>query len=406
VARRRGALLAVVATAMSLGAVALPATAAHAAGPGSGTPYVVTVGDSYISGEAGRWAGNSNEGEKSVDALGPTAYDDNATHTAALIPGCDRSLSDEAFLGSGVDGKDLACSGATSATQPFMTGSDFKPGLDFYNDGKGHLGQALQLQQFAAAHNVKMVAVSIGGNDFDFSSVVQDCVEDFLTSSSLFPNFCNDDSTVTKNFTAANVAAVKAKVVTALKNVGLAMKRAGYAPSQWTLEVQDYPSPLPNGSGIRYPQSGFTRQSTGGCGFWNADATYANATMLHDVDTTLFSAATASGLTNVKTIQLQSAFNGHRLCETGVGRLEEKGLTSWKQSGAVNQVEWFQGIRTVTTVGSDYQIQESLHPDYWAQLAERNCLRQAYHAGTPKGGTCAISATGLDSRGEPNMTLH
>ena len=28
------------------------------------------------------------------------------------------------------------------------------------------------LQQFAAAHNVKQVVVSIGGNDFNFASIV------------------------------------------------------------------------------------------------------------------------------------------------------------------------------------------------------------------------------------------
>ena len=36
------------------------APAAQADGPGSGTPWIVSVGDSYISGEAGRWAGSSN----------------------------------------------------------------------------------------------------------------------------------------------------------------------------------------------------------------------------------------------------------------------------------------------------------------------------------------------------------
>ncbi len=30
-----------------------------------------------------------------------------------------------------------------------------------------------------------------------------------------------------------------------------------------------------------------------------------------------------------------------------------------------------------------------LHPNYWAQLALRNCLTQAYNSGTPKGGTSA-----------------
>jgi hypothetical protein len=52
-----------------------------------------------------------------------------------------------------------------------------------------------------------------------------------------------------------------------------------------------------------------------------------------------------------------------------------------------------------------YEIQEDLHPNYWAQLALRNCVTQAYNAGVPKGGTCTISGSGLNSAGEPNMSL-
>ena len=59
-------------------APALPASPAAADGPGVGTPTVVTLGDSAISGEAGRWAGNTNQSPSRVDALGPTAYYDNA----------------------------------------------------------------------------------------------------------------------------------------------------------------------------------------------------------------------------------------------------------------------------------------------------------------------------------------
>jgi hypothetical protein len=33
-------------------------------------------------------------------------------------------------------------------------------------------------------------------------------------------------------------------------------------------------------------------------------------------------------------------------------------------------------------------------------------VRQAYSGGTPTGGTCSISANGLNNRGEPNMSLH
>ena len=45
-----------------------------AADPGVGTPTVVTLGDSAISGEGGRWAGNTNQSPSRVDALGSRAY--------------------------------------------------------------------------------------------------------------------------------------------------------------------------------------------------------------------------------------------------------------------------------------------------------------------------------------------
>src|SRR3954467_6063888 len=89
---------------------------------------VVALGDSAISGEAGRWAGNTNGDPARTDALGPTAYYDAGSGEA--IPGCHRSKSAEVLLGGGVTGVNLACSGARTYTH---TGDDgaFKPGLDF-----------------------------------------------------------------------------------------------------------------------------------------------------------------------------------------------------------------------------------------------------------------------------------
>jgi hypothetical protein len=66
---------------------------AKADGPGSGTASVAALGDSYMSGEAGRWAGNSNEEPTWVDALGSHAHHDNEAHRAEAIAGCHRSLS-------------------------------------------------------------------------------------------------------------------------------------------------------------------------------------------------------------------------------------------------------------------------------------------------------------------------
>jgi hypothetical protein len=385
---------------LTAAALVVSTSTAHADGPGSGTPYVVSVGDSYISGEAGRWAGSSNNSEAPADALGAHAYHDNAAGTAETIARCHRSRSAEAYIGGGVNGLNLACSGAATATS---NGDDFKPGLDFYDDGNGHLGQAKLLQQFASTHNVKLVVASIGGNDFNFASIVQSCVTDFLTSPTWFKDYCKDDSSVVANFTSANVAAVRGRIATSFQNLRTAMRNAGYADTAWTLQVQTYPSPIPNGSGFRYGESGYGRQSTGGCGFWSADADWANSTALATINNAVRAAVSQSGLANTRILELQSAFNGRRLCESTVGLYEEVGLSSWTQSTAVDKTEWVNQIRTVTTVGSNYFIQESLHPNYWAQLALRSCVRQSYNLN--RGGTCTIAGTGLVN-GEPRMTLN
>ncbi|MEO7397526.1 MAG: hypothetical protein ABIW84_03075 [Ilumatobacteraceae bacterium] len=382
-------------------AVTVPASPVAADGPGVGSPWVVSVGDSYISGEAGRWAGNSNVSPSYTDALGPTAYYDNATNTGETIERCHRSKAAEIHIGGGISSANLACSGAKTATD--ASGQYFKPGLDFYNDAYGRKGQALLLQEFAATHNVQMIQLSIGGNDFNFASIVQSCVVNFLTSPSWWPNYCNDDSSVKANFTSANVSAKTAAITVAINNVKAAMANAGYTSASYTIVVQTYPSPIPPAAGFRYSQSGYTRQSTGGCGFWNNDANWANTTALTTINNAV-KAAASSGGTNVKVLDLASAFNGRRLCENTVGLLEEKALMSWTQPGAVDRTEWIEQIRTVSTVLGPYYIQESLHPNYWGELAIRNCVRQAFNGGEIRGGVCT-RGTGLGVQGEPNMTL-
>ena len=369
------------------GLVAVTATPAVADGPGVGSPWVVSVGDSAISGEAGRWAGNTNGSSSSIDALGSTAYYDNAANTAETIHGCHRSKAAEIKIGGGVNSQNLACSGATTSTD--ASGSDFKPGLDFYNGSAGQ-GQALVLQNFAATHNVKMVMILIGANNYHFADLIQSCVVDFLTSPTWWKNYCNDDSSVTANFTAANVATQTANIKGALLNIRQAMTNAGYAASQYTLMVQTYWSPLPAGSGIRYSESGYTRQSTGGCGVWNADANWANNTALATFNSSVRNAVAQAGLSNTKILDAQNALLGHRLCENTVGLLEEKGLSSWTNSTASDKTEWVNQIRTTSTLFGPYQLQEDFHANYWGQLAMRNCVRQAYNGGAPRGGTCTI----------------
>lgn len=381
----------------ALVAIAGPATAAVPSGPA----WAVSLGDSYISGEAGRWAGNSSSSGQ-VDALGSTAYHDAGTGES--IVGCHRSKSAQIAFGT-ILSKNLACSGAKTATSPYNPDNDFKPGLDFYNDGAGHIGQALALQNFAATNRVKMVAISIGGNDFNFGSIVQTCVTNFLSSPTWWKDYCRDDASVTANFTSTNVSAMTTRISTALKNVNTALARNGYLTSDYSIVVQTYPSPLPNGSGIRYSESGYSRQDTGGCGFWNGDADWSNASALPTINTAVRNGAAQSGLPNVKIMEISSLFNARRLCETTVRKLQETSLASWRSAGAVDISEWIANIRTVSAVFGPYYVQESLHPNYWGQLALRNCMRQAYNGGVIRGGTCTRTGTGLNASGEPVVGL-
>ena len=387
----------------------VPSAPATADGPGVGDPWIVSLGDSYISGEAGRWAGNSNSNSSSVDAGGAGAYLDNGG-TSETISGCHRSTSAEIHIGtsasnSAVRSLNLACSGARTTTTVNSDGT-YKPGIDFYNSG-GRKGQALLLQEFAAANNVRMVVLSIGGNDFGFASIVQQCVTNFLTSFSFLPNYCYDDASVASRFSKTNVTNQTNNIKAAIDRVKQAMANAGYSTSQYSIVVQTYPSPLPNGSGFRYSQSGFTRQSTGGCGFWNRDADWANSTALVQINGAVTNAAKAANTSrNVLVMNLSSAFNGRRLCETGVDLMENTGLGTWTAATAVNVTEWIAQIRTLSTISGPYSVQESLHPNWWGQLATRNCVRQAWNNGSPRGGTCTRTGLGLTARGEPTMTLN
>ena len=384
-------------------AVAGPAAAD---GPGVGTPTVVTLGDSAISGEAGRWAGNTNMAAWRVDALGAGAYWD--TPTGESIPGCHRSKAAQAHIGGGVASLNLACSGAKTSTGGTGSGENFKPGIDFYTGPKG-VGQALALQEYAKTHNVKTVVVMIGANNYGFAAIVERCVTNWVTSPSWWKNYCSDDSDMTSRFTATRQATETANVRGALERVAQAMTNAGYASSQYSILAQTYWSPIPRGPQIRYPESGWTRQSVGGCGAWNRDLNWANDTVVEAMNATTENAAAQfaaqSGRPVTRVLDLQNALDGRRLCENTVGLLEEVGLGSWQDPAAVDRTEWVAQIRTVTTLVPPYQLQEASHASYWGQKAMRNCLRLAYNGGNVVGGRCVRATNGLNAYGEPNMTL-
>ncbi|MDW3216058.1 MAG: hypothetical protein R8G01_18825 [Ilumatobacteraceae bacterium] len=387
----------VVAALVVAGVTTTAAAASPAASP-PGPAWMVTVGDSAISGEAGRWAGNTNMSSWRHDT-GADAYYDNASNTAETTAGCHRSKAAEAHIGD-VNSLNLACSGARTYTQ---TGGDFKPGLDWY-DGPAGKSQVVQLQEFAATNDVDAVTILIGANNFGFADIVQQCVTNWLTSPWWWKNYCNDDRSIKNRFTSSAVDARTNEVAGAIANVSQAMTNAGYTSDDYSVIIQTYWSPIPRGSDIRYSERGWTRQSIGGCGIWNRDANWANDTAVVKMNQALTDGVVRSGIDNYVVLDMSRSLDGHRLCEQGVGLLEEVGLGAWTDAGAADATEWVSQIRTVTTIFGPYQLQEGIHSSYWGQLAMRNCLRQAYNGGAVRGGTCT-STGGVNGNGEPNMAL-
>lgn len=387
-------------SAPSPSAATTPATLSTVSPPESPVPtqWVVTLGDSYISGEGARWAGNTDGSFTPVDALGDGAYVGDSGREA--YPRCHRADQSEAQVDFGnVRGANLACSGAMTITT--WSGGDFKPGLDFYHDAAGHQGQALALQTFAKHHHVTDVVVSIGGNDFGFGSVVAQCAATFVATVAGKHLYCKDNPDVAANFTAQHADQVAGEIAHALDRVATAMHHAGYAGRAYRLIVQNYPSPIPSGDGFRYPETRSQRLLVGGCPLFNADATWANQTVLTTMNTAVTRGAQRSGLGNISRLDMSRAFVGHRLCEKGVGQLQETGLSSWHVPGASHALEW---VNMAYFKPGPWQLQESDHPNYWGTGAERDCLRQIVRSDTPTG-SCVIAGPGLDPWGEPMMRL-
>jgi hypothetical protein len=167
----------------------------------------------------------------------------------------------------------------------------------------------------------------------------------------------------------------------------------------------------------------------GGCPFLNTDAEWANNTALKIIDQTVWKAyrnVQQQGIYPVAFMQLEQAFSptstehGRRLCEQGLTLIGGENFIrgaplNWLVSGlnpplprTANETEWINQVRIRTyhalgvfnrILGRElvpFEIQEDFHPNFWGQLALRNCLRKEYNSGTPKQeGTCTIEGPGL-----------
>ena len=266
-------------------AFTLAPAAAHAT-PHSPVSAAVAMGDSYISGEAGRWAGNSIDNSPGNDgtdraclpAGSPLCQVDTSKVYlgASDSDGCHRSDVSELLSASlPVDRRlNISCSGAVS--------SDLLRTSTGGTSDHGEAPQGDQLAPLARDDDVKLITVSIGGNDFGFADIVQTCFERYAS----MQGPCEP---IEQPKIDAAKPGVIAKVSKTLGDIRAVMAGAGYKTSDYRLIVQTYPSVAPRAADGRYGAD----RTAHGCPFYDSDGTWARDHAVYEIGDAVKAAARA-----------------------------------------------------------------------------------------------------------------
>lgn len=338
--------------------VSLPAQPSEA-GPTSPTTAIVSLGDSFISGEAGRWQGNSLNMFGTRDGTDRAArcwlgifcsYDATRVYGSSYNNGCHRS--DVATIKSAaisVNEKiNLACSGARSVNiwRASQGGQSFK----------GEAPQADQLLTVAQQKNVKLVVLTILANDVGFADHVINCTASWILG--LGP--CNqaEQASIVSAMPAAQAGLRKS-----IDEVRAVMAAAGYSPSQWRFVIAGYSSPVPASADVRY--SGSDRWWSGGCPFYDADFDWAKNVAAPYIIDSMSAVAAEKG---VQFLDVRDALNGHEVCHRNSSLVGSSGPNSVAH-------EW---VRWVNTGCCQGDAQESVHPNAFGQRALGKCVALIY----------------------------
>jgi len=393
---RRTALL----FAACVGFAPVGAPAPSIAAPPAGPPAVVTLGDSYISGEAGRWLGNSDSGTSPYDntdracvqpkgagqTTGVTCDPSRVYIDGTAKNGCHRSDVSELLSASlpigGVNlppaGRfNIACSGAeTINVLRKVSGGQPK---------NGEQQQADHLGVIARSNAVRMIVLSIGGNDFNFSTIAAQCVEDyFLYLGSVGPfgtNPCSAKHRLIDNARKqlkAKRAIAQRRIQKVIGDIRATMGSAGYAAADYRLVIQTYPAVLTSAANANFGSTSdcpgsasgfFTGRTCNGCPLFDADLTWAHDTALPVIDQTVRAAAAAAA-TGVEVLDLLHAFDGHAICSKTARKATAASGPSPTRS------EWGRFI----SFGQSGDLQESVHPNAYGQIALGTCLTRLFAA--------------------------
>lgn len=334
------------------------------------TAVMVSMGDSYISGEAGRWAGNAATTKRDAYFTDLAAscdpkqctYNPRKIYGASYDNGCNRSK--DAEIKSAKDAglpwepENIACSGAEAR---HILDEKFK----------GEDPQSVQLFRMARAKDVRLVVVSIGGNDMHFSGIIWDCYVAWNAGISPKQRCKTSQEGAAKK----RLEKLTEKVSSVLHKIATTLRDADGQNTTYRLVVQSYPSILPDAANNRYkPDSNKGRKNYGGCPFWDDDAEWARKLVgrIAEAQWAGVQAYNKFPTATVKAdfLDLQQAFNRHEVCSGSVRQAQKYD----QQRVKADRSEWVRYLAIFATGKS--QRQESVHPNYYGQKALGHCLKK------------------------------
>ncbi|QCX74663.1 Cytolethal distending toxin subunit B precursor [Streptomyces sp. YIM 121038] len=359
-----------------------PGRAARAAADedACGVDTIVSMGDSFISGEGGRWAGNADPTSRTAGSAWGTDRaaikcnddDTRCEHDLTTVygdtsyqggNGCDRSDVAEIRGGDiyGIPPErriNIACSGAETKHVRSV-------GL------KGEEPQVQQLRALAGSHDIKVIALSIGGNDLDFSGVLKRCARRFMFNQGA----CHGGE---EGPLKEKLAGLKGSVEGTVDAIRSAMRAAGREDGDYTLVIQSYPSPLPRAEDMRETGDTYARYSKAGFPFYDEDATWTNRTVVPKIADALKGAAIEK---KAVFLDLGRALSGHELNSKHAKLADEN--NSRQSPLSANVAEWVRWVDHLPDLpnlpGSrkpQGEVQEFVHPNAFGQQALSECLSQ------------------------------
>ncbi len=400
-----------------LPAVALLAGSAVVAQPASADlaprpTAAVMLGDSFASGEGGRWEGNSKRDSGNRGNTDKAAYLDNPNGGAdfhwyydpkrvyepeSVDNACHRSLSAPIHQVKGFDKTiNLACSGALNKhLWPIANGGE---------SFRGELPQITRLAQLAPSHDIELIAVGVGGNDMGFANAIFNCIgawaiKHYTTNDGALcrdgyaaPGPYGEDGL--KDLTMGNLKQVFDNTVKTIKLVKQTMTAAGHPEGSYRIVLMGAPDVLPGFTGFKYG-AGDRREAQ--CPFNGPDVAYIDESLVPALNSTMQAVAETS---MVGFIEMSQAFDGHRLCEAGTRRSGEGGGALYTSGIDMEWVRftdvdvpltelfvellfnpaypvWLAGDLLTGTgddVGNQGDLSESMHPNIYGQRAIGTCM--------------------------------